>query len=176
MDEENREIVQILDEIFEQESVRKMIDSIVLRVEEKLMRDSESILAWEPVPLDVYGEKLPNMIRSSWVFVIRARTNTGPERHPNSYQRMLSYRGSGDLQIWDGKRWCSNPLISESEAPIESRWITIPQNVWHQAVVLDENWVVVSFHTVPADELIEERPHPTNTELTRQRKYLDEQK
>lgn len=175
MDKEELKILQILDVITRQESVSAMIDSVVLQVERKLSRDFEALLAWEPVPLAAYGKRLPNMIRSSWVFVLRAQANTGAERHPNSHQRMMSYRGSGDLQIWTGERWCSNPLVSDSKARIENRWISIPPNMWHQAVVPKENWVVVSFHTVPEDELIEERPDASDTELTRQRRYLDEQ-
>jgi hypothetical protein len=45
----------------------------------------------------------------------------------------------------------------------------VPPNVWHQAVVPAEDWVVVSFHTVPAEELIEERPDATDLS---QRRYL----
>lgn len=40
--------------------------------------------------------------------------------------------------------------------------------------VPDENWVVVSFHAVPAEELIEERPDSTDEKMTQQRKYLAE--
>jgi nucleoid-associated protein YejK len=35
-----------------------------------------------------------------------------------------------------------------------------------------EDWVVASFHTVPADELIEELPNPSNRKATLQRHYL----
>ena len=175
MDEEEKKIIRILDTIIKQESVRSVIDSMFLQVEQKLVRDSRCVLAYEPVPLVVYGARLPSVIRSSWVFVLRAKTNTGAERHPNSHQRMLSYRGSGDLQIWDGERWCSNHLVSDLNAPIESRWVSIPPNVWHQAVVPEKNWVVISFHTVTEDELIEERPDPTDIELIHQRRYMDGQ-
>src|SRR5262249_48673857 len=55
--------------------------------------------------------------------------------------------------------WRSNLLTSESSAPLDRRWISIPQNVWHRLVISkDEDCTVVSFHTVPATELIEERP------------------
>jgi hypothetical protein len=39
-------------------------------------------------------------------------------------------------------------------------------------VVPEEDWVVVSFHTVPEDELIEERPDPDDRALTRRKVYL----
>ncbi len=72
------------------------------------------------------------------------------------------------------KKWAPNLLVSDPEKEIESRWVSIPPYTWHQAVAPKENWVVVSFHTAPEDELIEERPDPSDTELTRQRLYLDE--
>ena len=173
VDREEREILQILDGIINKVSIRSAINPIVSRVEQKLNQDSEAKLTWESVPLVIYGKQLPNGIRSSWVFVIPPQTTTGAERHPNSYQRMMSYRGSGDLQIWDGDKWNSNILVSDLDKGIGKRWVSIPTNIWHQAVVGKENWVVVSFHTVPDDELIEERPESTDSQLFRQPKYLD---
>ncbi|UCB42843.1 MAG: hypothetical protein JSV77_10415 [Dehalococcoidales bacterium] len=173
MDKEELRILGNLDTIITRESVRATIDSIVWRAEQKLTQNPEALLAWEPVPLAIYGQGLPDMIRSGWVFVLRAQTNTGAERHPNSHQRMMSSRGSGNLQIWDGKKWNSNRLISDTGAPLERRWLSIPANVWHQAVVTEENWAVMSFHTVPENELIEERPDATDVKLTRQRRYVE---
>ncbi len=173
MDKEERKILQIIDAIVEQEHVIASIDSIALRVEKKLAKDSRALLAWEPVPLATYGEGMPAVVRSSWVFVLPAKTNTGAERHPNSHQRMMSHRGSGDFQVWTGERWSSNHLVSDSEERLDRRWISIPPNIWHRAVVPEENWIVVSFHTVPEDELVEERPDANDVNLTRQRRYLD---
>lgn len=172
LDKEELKILQTLDKIVRRESVSETIDSISRQVEHKLSQDSDALLAWEPVPLAVYGQRLPGVVYSSWVFVLRARANTGAERHPNSRQRMMSYRGSGNLQIWDGDGWCSNHLVSDADAQLESRWLSIPANVWHQAVVPEQNWVVVSFHTVPEDELIEERPDMTDASLFHQRRYI----
>jgi len=65
-------------------------------------------------------------------------------------------------------------LISEPAAALEQRWISIPPNVWHRPVVgKDADWVVVSFHTVLAEELIEERPSPSMAGETKRMKYLD---
>jgi len=164
----------ILDKIVKQKSASAAIDSLIPKVEQKLAADPEAILAWEPIPLDTYGGKLPDIIRSSWVFVIRAQSESGAERHPNSHQYMMSYRGSGDLQIKAGKRWESNLLISDSGEGMGSRWVSIPPHTWHQAVTSKENWTVVSFHTAPEDELIEERSDSADTQSTRQWLYLDE--
>jgi hypothetical protein len=116
---------------------------------------------------------VPGGIRSGWVFLLRADVATGAERHPNSRQRMMSYRGAGDLQTRPGECWESHHLYSDPRLPLQQRWISIPENIWHQAVTPAANWVVVSFHTVPGEELVEERPDPTGSGSTQQRKYLE---
>src|SRR5207249_1597152 len=100
---------------------------------------------------------------------LRTGTTTGAERHPNSHQRMMSFRGTGDMQTGGDGRWQTNALISDRGAELEQKWVSIPENVWHQAVVPDADWVVVSFHTVPAEELIEERPDVADRRRTQQR-------
>lgn len=172
-DDEERRILSLLDECVRPTLVKHAIDEIVLRVQDKLAGDDTALMAWEPIPLVLYGERLPAMIQSSWVFILRANTISGAERHPNSHQRMMSYCGTGDFQVQEDSQWMSHLLADEPKLQIEHRWISIPVNVWHQAVVSDKNWVVVSFHTVPAEELIEERPDTKNGMSTRQRLYLD---
>jgi hypothetical protein len=160
-----------LDELLQLDAVRAYIWAIVQRVRANLSGKPDAVMAWEPIPLEVFGN-LPAEIKSSWVFVLRAGTNTGPERHPNSHQRMTSFAGGGDLQTGELDVWKSNILTSHPAAPLQERWVSIPPNVWHQPVVPNESdWVVVSFHTAPAEELIEERPDETQA-ATRQMKYL----
>ena len=141
-------------------------------MERKLAADRGAPLAWEPVPLDWYGRELPEGIRSSWVFLLSANTATGAERHPNSHQRMMSYRGNGDFQVWGDDGWRSCLLDGDPQGDLERRWISIPRNVFHQGIVPAEDWVVVSFHTAPAAELIEERGDPRKAEATSRRRYL----
>lgn len=167
---EEARILEALDAAVRRPSVRPVIEAIAARVEQKLASDPEATLAWEPVPLDIYGA-LPAGIRSGWVFVLRANTTSGAERHPNSHQRMMAYRGRGDMQLWAGDAWQTNVLINDRAAPLDARWVSIPVNVWHKPVMGAENWVVVSFHTVPADELIEERGDPATATQTQQHTY-----
>lgn len=171
MKPEELRVLEALDLALRSKAIRPKIDPIVARVEQKLRESPGDVLAWEPVPMDFYAAPLPETIRSSWVFILRADTTTGAERHPNSHQRMMSYRGSGDFQTRPGDDWCSHLLRSDQGLPIVERWISIPPNVWHQGVVPGENWVVVSFHTVPEHELIEERPAQEAKAAVRQRKY-----
>ena len=130
-------------------------------------------MTWEAIPLSVFGGALPSEIRSAWVFVLRAGADTGAERHPNSHQRMMTFEGTGNMKTGQPGRWQSNALVSNLEAPLERRWISILPNVWHCPVVgPDTHWTVVSCHTVPAEELIEEKPDDSTKNGTKQMKYL----
>ncbi len=169
---EERLLLESLDAVLRSDSIRGDIDRVVERVAGKLAQDRTAPMAWEPLPLSLYGASLPAPVRSSWVFILRGGAATGAERHPNSHQRMMSYRGSGGLQTGGEGQWQSNFLVSEAGAPLQKRWVSVPPNVWHQAVVPPQDWVVVSFHTVPEHELIEERPDPEDVHRTQQRHYL----
>jgi len=164
-----RSLLEKLDKIVGSGRIRAQIRPIVERVRADLVRKPDALMAWEPIAFETFGA-LPPAIRSGWVFILRTGTDTGAERHPNSHQRMMSFEASGDLQT-DAKpaerdvqteseiEWRSNVLVSDPDEPLERRWISIPQNVWHRPVMPQgADWVVVSFHTVPAAELIEERP------------------
>lgn len=166
---EERSVLNGLDKIVRSEKVRAHILPIIERVRADLARKPDALMAWEPIAFETFGA-LPPAIRSGWVFILRTGADTGAERHPNSHQRMMSFEATGDLQT-DAKsaesdvqteseiEWQSNVLVSDPDAPLERRWISIPKNVWHRPVIpKGADWVVVSFHTVPAAELIEERP------------------
>src|SRR6266704_3300294 len=173
MTKEERSRLEALDTALRSDSVREHIRSVVVRVREQLARRKDALMSWEPFPLDVLATALPPEIRSAWVFVLRAGADTGAERHPNSHQRMMSFEGSGDLQTGEPGQWQSNVLISDPAAPLEQLWISIPPNVWHRPVVgRDADWAVVSFHTVEAHELIEEKPDTSSKSGTKQMKYL----
>ena len=174
MTQEERSRLQVLDNALQSENVREQIRSIVIRVREQLARKKDALVTWEPFPLEILATALPPEIRSAWVFVLRAAADTGAERHPNSHQRMMSFEGSGDLQTGEPGNWQSNVLVSDADAPLERRWISIPTNVWHRPMInAESDWAVVSFHTVPAEELIEERPDNCHNAGTRQMKYLE---
>ena len=154
-------MLEALDKIVWSENVRAQIRPIVERVRADLARKPDALMAWEPVALETFGA-LPPAIRSGWVFILRAGSDTGAERHPNSHQRMMTFDGTGDMKIdavGTPNAWRSHILVSDLSAPFEKRWVSIPQNIWHRPVIpKGADWVVVSFHTVAADELIEERP------------------
>lgn len=174
MNQQKHVILKALDVAVNSESVVEYLDAVLTRVEQKLARNKTDLMAWEAVPLSLYGEGLPEAIRSCWVFILRRGASTGAERHPNSHQRSMSYRGSGEFQLLNDGRWDPHPLVSDPDSPIARRWVSIPQNTWHQLFVSERDWAMVSFHTVAAEELIEERPDGPDgieTNRTRQRLY-----
>jgi hypothetical protein len=151
----DRDILESLDEAVHSPRAEAVLSALALEVSAILKSDPAAHLAWRSVPLDTYGT-LPSGIASSWVFALRAGCSSGAERHPNSIQRVMSYRGAADMRIWNGQGWVSNVLTSSRTEPLESRWLSIPVNVWHRPVMGDADWVVVSFHTAADGELIEE--------------------
>ena len=170
MTNNERMLLQQLDKIVHSEEVHAHILPIAKRVREELAQKSDALMTWEPIALETFGSDLPPAIQSGWVFVLRAGVDTGAERHPNSHQRMMTFGGTGDMKI-DAKgtpneveaeseiAWHSHVLVSDRAAALERRWISIPKNIWHRPVIpKDGDWIVVSFHTVAAGELIEERP------------------
>lgn len=184
MTKEEQSVLETLDGIVSTEDVRTQLQPIVERVHTELARMPDALMTWEPLPLDLFGDRLPAAIGSAWIFVLRAGTDTGAERHPNSHQRMMTLHGSGDMKTQSkkgelrikkdekGVDWQSNVLVSEPGAPLERRWISIPANVWHRPVVgRNADWVVISFHTVPAEELIEEKLDESGAG-TKQKKYV----
>jgi hypothetical protein len=173
LDDNEFAILRHLDGLLRTKPTRDAIDRIVARVESALQADPSAPLAWEPIPVSLYLGELPDGIQSSWVFILRGDSASGAERHPNSHQRVTAYRGVGDLQIRVGEVWESHLLTDDPQAPLLSRWASIPPYTWHQAVVSGPNWVVVSFHTASEDELIEERPDPEEVELSVRRHYVD---
>ena len=186
MEPEERARLEKLEIIVRSDEVRAKINPVVDRVCAALSEKADALMTWEPIPLEIFGEGLPPEIRSGWIFVLRAGADTGAERHPNSHQRMMALHGRGDMKTQSKKGvlrikrdekgidWQSNVSVSDPSAPLERRWISIPPNVWHRPVVgRDADWVVISFHTVPAEELIEEKLDESGLG-TKQKKYVEE--
>src|SRR5258707_11513332 len=123
MDAAEERVLITLDQLLRAPGVAGRIDAIVDRVAAQLSADPSAAMAWEPIPLSVYGAGLPDLIRSSWVFILRSGATTGAERHPNSIQRVVAYRASGDLQVCQDEQWKSNRLVDDFAAPLHNRWL-----------------------------------------------------
>jgi len=69
MSPEERGILASLDDLVRSDAIRAGIEPIVEHVARKLAQDRGAVMAWEPVPLSLYGDSVPAFIRSSWVFI-----------------------------------------------------------------------------------------------------------
>jgi len=121
-----------------------------------------------PVPLDIYGSPLPGDIASSWVFVLRENEVHHAERHPNSIQRMFALDTPCAMEVWEQGEWRRRPLAPGGA----EGGLSIPVRSWHRPALIDRRWAVVSFHTVPVRELIEETGDPALDEVSAARPYI----
>jgi hypothetical protein len=165
-------MLSALNEFVRSRLVANVIGETLERVIQQLDSSTE-LMEWEVVPLDLFGDALPENIRSCWIFVLRAGVATTAERHPNSHQRSCSLIGKGTFELREGADWREHPLVSTEAASVEQRWVSIPPSTWHRLSVGSEAWGMLSFHTVAPEELIEEKPvDPNNLEgETRQERY-----
>ena len=150
-------VLRALNEVVRRGAARATIAEALHRVSEQLQATT-ALMAWEVVSLDMFRGGLPESIRSCWIFVIRAGAATGAERHPNSHQRSFSLTGSGRFELHVGHDWRAHALSSQEGGSVAERWLSIPPSTWHCLFVGPEPWGMLSFHTVAAEELIEERP------------------
>jgi hypothetical protein len=131
------------------------------------------------MPLESGGfPGLPVQIRTVRLFGLIAGTRARRERHPNSFQRVVSLKGTGVIQVWGlggGLDRASNrggrrptgktrPVVSvlhrlrsDEDAPLGKRWSTVPTGLWHQAWAAPESdWVAMAFHTAQSGHLIDQ--------------------
>jgi hypothetical protein len=137
---------------------------------EGLAADPTKPQAWLPLDIDSFSSQLPAEIRSSWIFVLRSGGVFGSERHPNSHQRTVAIRGAALFEVFDGKTWQQFPLDGTNR---NGRCVSIPPQTWHRIRIGPQDFVSLSFHTVPAAELIEETPVGDDLSVTRRRLYHD---
>ena len=92
---------------------------------------------------------LPEGIASAGLFVVPARSSPTPHRHPNSIQHMRRLSGEARVRLS-----LSGEVLDKSVGPDEP-WVVIEENATHAIDVGAEEFVVISFHTVPQEELLE---------------------
>lgn len=147
-------IKQQLDRILQQPAVRAALDEHLAAAREKLA-GSEHEWATVPVDLAIYGDALPDVLRSSRVSVFRAGSSGRIERHPNSAQFVCLLQGTLDIQTRTGDTWLSQRKRADSDQ-LADRWSSVEAGIWHRPVVGADGCEIVAFHTVPAGDLIDQ--------------------
>ena len=104
MNNDEQKILETLDEILKENSVVKTINSVVLEAEKEL-NNLHIPSVTKTVPLKIFQNKLPEFINLCRVFILRANTKSKIERHTNSFQRTMTWKGSGETKILENNKW-----------------------------------------------------------------------
>ncbi|MDZ7759503.1 MAG: hypothetical protein U5L00_04505 [Desulfovermiculus sp.] len=150
--ENEKSILEELDKLVQESDVTEEIR----QAKELLRQDSLLLAGTVPVPLNKLNGPLPAEIGSARIFALRANTCFKTERHPNSRQRVISIEGQGRIVVKDESSPKTEDLTSAQDAPLEQRWSSVPANTWHEPQAGNRDWVLLTFHQVPENELIDE--------------------
>lgn len=149
MDEADLELLsRAVESLLRQEAFAAVVE----RLELDLAR-SDRTFVWRSVDLGSIRCELPQGIRSGWIFLLRRDVPSGAHYHPNSVQHMVMVRGKGIANV--GCEVTAMVPFASREASLAEKWLVIGHNVAHEFTPAGENMIVVSFHTCPADELVE---------------------
>ena len=104
-----------------------------------------------PLEESLVRGRLPSGISSAWVFVLRAGSRNPAHLHPNSTQYTTAIRGGGRGFFGDQEVALRTFDAADPAGTIH----VIPPNTPHAFAPGSEDLVVVSFHTVAPEELVE---------------------
>jgi len=124
-----------------------------VEVARRMPATSQEPFGWRFI--DLGARNLPNGIRSGAVFVLPAGTTPPGHHHPNSIQHMRVLAGQAVVTLGSTESTAQHDPVRYGVGT-ERPWLVIPRGVVHQLEVLpDGELVVLSFHTVPEEDLLE---------------------
>lgn len=130
-------------------------ESFVERIEQlsEQIDHSQESFVWSVIDLNFIDRKLPERIRSCWLFVLKKDVWTGCHYHPNSIQHMVMVKGQGVSKVAGTQKRLIQ--FGSSNNPPADIWCVIDKGVPHEFFPEDSNMVVISFHTCEAEVLEE---------------------
>lgn len=156
--------------------VRKVLDAGFARLASELRTRPEPPHATCTVPIELFvDDGRHDEIRLCRLFLLRRGARMAlPERHRNSVQRLVSYRGAGLIHqgVRGGgpeglsPRTISSPGHTRHDEPaaapadLHLHWDIVPAGVWHfPEAARGEDWATVTFHSAAEDEIADEYWH-----------------
>lgn len=115
------------------------------------LQDTSEPFVWSTIELEPL--KLPQSIKSCWVFVLKKDVPSGCHFHPNSIQHMVTIEGEGSSEVGSVSR--EMKCFGEAGSALDDVWYVIPEGVPHEFFPRGRDVVVVSFHTCEPHELQE---------------------
>jgi mannose-6-phosphate isomerase-like protein (cupin superfamily) len=145
-------MLEELNEIVARLITRPAIREIVDNLKQQLQHTTEPFV-WSTIDLQSDKERLPDTIRSGWIFVLKKDVPSGCHYHPNSIQHMVAIEGEGKSKVGSVSREMKR--FGEPGSSLDDVWYVIPQGVPHEFFPRGRDTVVVSFHTCASHELQE---------------------
>jgi mannose-6-phosphate isomerase-like protein (cupin superfamily) len=153
---EGREVVvdylPQLDEAVAQLITRPAIHTLVDTLKKQLQHTSEPFV-WATIDLGSITARLPDKIKSCWIFVLKKDVPSGCHYHPNSIQHMVMIEGEGTSKVGESSRQIKG--FGAPNSSLNDIWYLISEGVPHEFFPRGRDMVVVSFHTCEIDELEE---------------------
>ena len=141
------ELNEIVADLITRPAIREIVDNL----KQELQQTTEPFV-WSTIDLQSETERLPETIRSGWIFVLKKDVASGCHYHPNSIQHMVMIEGEGTSKVGRDSRQIKRFRESDS---LDDVWYVIPQGLPHEFFPTGRDMVVVSFHTCAAHELQE---------------------
>lgn len=126
--------------------------SLVDSLKKQLPQTSEPFV-WSAIDLQSIQTRLPDSIRSCWIFVLKKDVASGCHYHPNSIQHMVMVEGEGSSKVGPDSR--EMKLFGDPDSSLDDVWYVIPEGMPHEFFPKGQDVVVLSFHTCTSDELEE---------------------
>lgn len=141
-----------LNEAVAQLIARPETHSLVDSLKKQLPQTSEPFV-WSAIDLQSITARLPDSIRSCWIFVLKKDVASGCHYHPNSIQHMVMVEGEGSSKVGPDSR--EMKLFGDPDSSLDDVWYVIPEGMPHEFFPKGQDVVVLSFHTCTSDELEE---------------------
>lgn len=179
-------LLRLHERVFADPEVRAVLDAGFAQLAEELGRQAEPPHATCTVPIELFtaagedrvagqdpitalGEAptvahVHDQVRLCRLFLLRRGARMAvPERHRNSVQRLVSYRGSGSIHQGvpgDGPEGLRARAICSpgaDESGLARHWDFVPAGVWHYPEADGaEDWATVTFHSAAEGEIADE--------------------
>ncbi len=154
MSQAENKLLESLDIALNNKLVVPFINEAISNVTIELTKSNFTSIT-KNISIDKFNGLLPNQIKLCRIFALKANIKSKVERHTNSPQRTFTYIGEGDTKILENNIWKSN-VKKNVGSSIDDRWLSVPENTWHQPIALSNDWITITFHTASEDEIIDE--------------------
>ena len=141
-----------LNEAVEELLTRASFHQLVDNLKAELPHTAEPFV-WSTIDPESITVRLPETIKSCWIFVLKKDVPSGCHYHPNSIQHMVMIEGEGTSKVGSDSRQMMR--LGEADSTLDDVWYVIREGVQHEFFPSGRDVVVVSFHTCASDELEE---------------------